>query len=122
MNRDEYLAELAARTRGTAPERLLAELRDHIEDATRHHDECDALARLGAPEEVAAAWTAHVRRRRSQTRRRAAVLALTVASAVSLAVAQHASGGHSAPQQHCAVGHHLGVGRSAHCLGPVRSR
>lgn len=122
MNRDEYLAELAARTRGSAPERLLAELRDHIEDATREHQERDALERLGAPEEVAAAWTAHVRRRRSQTRRRAAVFALTVATAASLAVAQHASGGHSAPQRQCAARHHSGVGRSAHCFGPARGR
>lgn len=105
MNADDYLDEVAAQTRGCAPQRLLAELRDHLDDAARDGDVRAAVELLGAPQVVAAAWRDHVRRRRAQTRRRAAVLTLTVATAASLAVAQHASG-HRQLHQPCVARAH----------------
>ena len=115
MNADEYLEALAAQTRGSAPERLLAELRDHLDDAARDGDARAATELLGTPQVVASAWRDHVRRRRAQTRRRAALLTLTVATAASLAVAQHASG-HRQLHQPCAGRPH------AACPAPAAGR
>jgi hypothetical protein len=111
LNRDRYLQALGAELGGprAARERLLAELRDHLDDAIadevtvgRAPDDADhiALARLGAPADVSAPWSSYVRRRRRETRKRAGVIALAAATACALAVVQHASG-HREPSAAC---------------------
>jgi hypothetical protein len=111
LNRDRYFKALAAELPGprAARERLLAELRDHLDDAIadevtlgRAPDDADhiALARLGAPADVSAPWSIFVRRRRRETRKRAGVITLAAATACALAVVQHASG-HRQPSTTC---------------------
>jgi hypothetical protein len=111
LNRDRYFKALAAELPGprAARERLLAELRDHLDDAIadevtvgRAPDDADhiALARLGAPADVTAPWSIYVRRRRRETRKRAGVITLAAATACALAVVQHASG-HRQPSTTC---------------------
>src|SRR5436309_2991323 len=74
-------------------------LRDHIDDAFAAGLD-DAVTRLGPPAAVVSAWRAHISAARARTRRRAALLALTVATTGALGVAQHASG-HRAPRGGC---------------------
>ncbi len=105
---NEYLslieAELAGNRNSRA--RLLTELGDHIEDAlavdpTRDQTHLEAtIARLGAPSDVTTPWRTLIQERRAQTRRRAALLTLTTATAITLGIAQHASG-HRNPNQRC---------------------
>jgi uncharacterized membrane protein len=98
---DDYLARVERELCGgrSARRRLLAELRDHIDDALAAGD-VHAVASLGEPSAVVAAWRAHVTATRGRTRRRAALLALTVATTGALGVVQHASG-HRAPRVPC---------------------
>jgi HAAS len=111
LNRDRYFQALAAELGGprAARERLLAELRDHLDDAIADEvtvgcapDDADhiALTRLGAPTDISAPWSILVRRRRRETRKRAGVIALAAATACALAVVQHASG-HRQPSTTC---------------------
>lgn len=103
MRRSSYLAAVAGPLQGprAARARFLTELRDHVDDAVADGvaagcavDEAErvALARLGTPAEIAAAWQSYAARRRRENRKRAAVFALAAATASALAVAQHASG------------------------------
>lgn len=103
MKRDRYMRSLAAELRGphAARERLLVELRDHIDDATAdeltqgrpiHDAEQLAIDRLGAAHDITGPWQAYIGRRRRETRRRVALLTIAAATASVLAVAQHASG------------------------------
>lgn len=103
MKRDDYLRAVAADLRGprAARERLLVELRDHIDDSIAEevaagHTHGDAeqlsLERFGPPIEIAGPWHAYLRDRRRETRKRAALLTMAAATACALAVAQHASG------------------------------
>jgi hypothetical protein len=98
---ETYLVDVAAQVRGAGSRRLRAELRGHIDDAIAHHvasgrDPTEAvqlaLERLGAADELVAAWTAQARVRRVRARRRAALVAFAAVTASSLALVQHASG------------------------------
>ena len=111
LNRDRYFQALAADLGGprAARERLLVELRDHLDDAIadevtvgRASDDADeiALERLGGPSDVSAPWSVYVRSRRRETRKRAGVITLAAATACALAVVQHASG-HRQPSESC---------------------
>ncbi|MFL5926140.1 MAG: HAAS signaling domain-containing protein [Gaiellaceae bacterium] len=100
---DGYLAQVERALCGSrsARGRLLAELRAHVEDSlAAGHAPDEAIARLGTADDVAAAWRAHTVARRSDDRRRGAVLALAVATTAALGIAQHASG-HRPPAPHC---------------------
>jgi hypothetical protein len=101
MTGEEYLVRVERELCGSrsARRRLLGELRDHLEDAAGEGVD-DAVERLGAPGDVVAAWRAHVSATRARTRRRAAVLALTLTTTGALGVVQHASG-HRAPRHAC---------------------
>jgi uncharacterized membrane protein len=100
---DEYLTGVERELCGgrAARGRLLQELRDHIDDAFAAGVD-DPVERLGSPAGVVTAWRAHVRVTRARTRRRAALLALTVATTGALGVVQHASG-HRPPHPSCAA-------------------
>ena len=50
---DDYLADLRGRLR-IPPDRILAEVEDHLREGAVHHGESTAIARFGAPEVVAA--------------------------------------------------------------------
>jgi uncharacterized membrane protein len=105
---DEYLAQVEPGLCGgrSARRRLLAELRAHIEDALA--EGCtseEAIARVGAVDDVVAAWRAHAVPVRAQNRLRGAVLALAVATTAALGIAQHASGHRAPPPAPCAVAH-----------------
>jgi hypothetical protein len=98
---ETYLASLAAQARGAGARRLRAELRDHLDDAIRHHVAagCDpaeaallALERLGPADELLAVWKGQANARRVQTRRRAGLVAFAAVTASALALVQHASG------------------------------
>jgi uncharacterized membrane protein len=107
----EYLDEVERQLCGgrSARRRLLAELRDHIDDAFDAGVD-DAVARLGTPADVVGTWRAHVTASRARTRRRAALLALTVATTGALGVVQHASG-HRPPHAACRpAGAHAAAG------------
>jgi hypothetical protein len=90
---DTYLALVAQTARGPRGKRLETELRDHVADALADgQSEALVLERLGSPEEALAAWHAYARRSRSRTRRRVAAVTLLAACASALAVVQLASG------------------------------
>ena len=85
-------------------ERLVHELRDHLEDAVAAHmaggaeraeAERQALADLGPLTAVAEAWEARCARRRRHTRRQLAAAMVAVVAATMLAVTQHADGHHN---------------------------
>jgi HAAS domain-containing protein len=102
---ETYLAAIATNVRGPGARRLAVELHDHVEDALANGvAPAEVLERLGPPEEALAAWQARIRRRRTDTRRRAAFVAFAVATAAALGVVQHASG-HRAPRPACRVTH-----------------
>ena len=100
---ESYLAAIAANARGPGARRLAVELHDHVEDAFADGVvPAEVMERLGPPEEALAAWQSRVRRRRMDSRRRAAFVAFAVVTASALGVVQHASG-HRAPHQACGV-------------------
>jgi hypothetical protein len=67
--RDDYLASVAELVRGSGSDRLLVELRDHIDDAAEEGiADAVAIARLGAAEDVSNAWRSYIRARRARTR------------------------------------------------------
>jgi uncharacterized membrane protein len=108
MEPEEYLRDVEQGLRGSrrAQRRLLAELQDHIEDALEAAGAGanDVMARVGEPDDVVGPWRAHAIAVRAQNRRRAAVLALAVASGAALGIAQHASG-HRTPPAACPAAH-----------------
>jgi uncharacterized membrane protein len=124
MKPPEYLRRVEAGLAGgrSARERLLTELRDHIEDALADparaggEAEQEVVARLGDPREVTVPWRADVLARRGQVRRRAALLTLTLATTLTLGIAQHASG-HRPPSHGC-----TGRTAAAHASCPNRAR
>jgi len=100
---ERYLRELAALVPGSrrTRRRLLAEIGDHLEDATRaNHDagmraalaEQRAVEHLGPPAALAQAWHARCARLRRRRRGRGAMLVVTAAIGSILAAAQHADG------------------------------
>ncbi|NUR77089.1 MAG: hypothetical protein HOQ28_12495 [Thermoleophilia bacterium] len=122
MDPQDYLRAVAGDLGGSrgARTRLLTELRDHIEDSLEAEGRRagEVMARLGAPGDVVASWQAHTAAVRAQNRRRAAVLALAVATTVALGIVQHASG-HRTPHQVCsaAPSSHAGPGASRRPTG-----
>ncbi len=124
MTPDEYLSRIETELAGSRParERLLTELRDHIEDAlsvglTEDQSCVEAtIARLGQPNEITTPWRTLIQERRAQTRRRAAVLTLTTATAITLGIAQHASG-HRNPSHGCTTISHGPTTTCAHRPG-----
>jgi len=110
MTPEEYLCELASGLPGprSARRRLLAELRDHLDDlvaaelaagAGRAEAGERAVERLGGAAAVTAAWAAQYARPHARQRARMLALVLAVALASVLAVAQHAQGGRDRKQQ-----------------------
>jgi hypothetical protein len=90
----------------TFDERLVRELRDHLEDsvaarmaggAEREEAERLALADLGPLTAVEDAWKARCARRRRHNRRQLAAAVVAVTAASMLAVTQHAEGRHNPP-------------------------
>jgi hypothetical protein len=112
---DRYLRELTARVAGSrrARERLLTEIRDHLDDAAAAHRnagmqprqaEQRALELLGEPVELAEAWDARCALLRRRRRGRAAILIATTAAAALLGAAQHADGHRDPPaSQRCSI-------------------
>jgi hypothetical protein len=97
---ERYLGEVDALLTGPRGERrrLLDELRGHVADAVAAGvPEDEAVAALGAPGSVAAAWRARCDRQAARLRRRVGVCVLGLAAASVLAVAQHAAGGRPLP-------------------------
>jgi hypothetical protein len=101
--RREFLLELASSLRGPrrAKRRLLLEVEQHLADAVRAEAlpgrdldkaESAAVARLGPPERIAASWNDGQSELRGARRRGYAALALLVALAGALGLAQYASG------------------------------
>jgi uncharacterized membrane protein len=114
MTPDEFLAEVERGLSGgrSTRGRLLAELRAHLEDSVAAgNPPAEAIERVGTAEEVVAAWRAHAAARRTENRRRGAVLALAVATTGALGIAQHASG-HRPPAPDCPRAH---SSASSHC-------
>jgi uncharacterized membrane protein len=114
MTPDEYLAEVERVLSGSRSTRgrLLAELHAHVEDSlAAGSTPAEAMARVGTVDDVVAAWRKHAVARRSDNRRRGAVLALAVATTAALGIAQHASG-HRPPAAHCTHAH---PESSSHC-------
>ena len=114
---DGYLRELSTRLTGSrrTRARLLAEIRDHLDDsivasvaagvepALAEHE---AVGRLGAAETLTDAWEARCSRLRARRRRHVALLAGVAAVASVLGVAQHADGRRdpTAPVRLCSPG------------------
>jgi hypothetical protein len=101
--RRQFLLELAACLRGPrrARRRLLLEVEQHLADAVRAEAlpggdlgraESAAVARLGSPETIASSWNDGQSELRGARRRGYAALALLVALAGALGLAQYASG------------------------------
>lgn len=102
---DEFMAALAASLRGSrrARNRLLTEIRAHVEDAadaersTGMNDadtEATILERLGSPQALGQAWSeTHAERRRTAHKRCLGVVAASLAGVTLLGVTQHAEGG-----------------------------
>jgi len=114
MTLDEYLTKVESGLSGSRSTRgrLLAELRAHVEDSLAAGcSPAEAMARVGTVDDVVAAWRKHAVARRSENRRRGAVLALALATTAALGIAQHASG-HRPPAAHCAHAH---AESSTHC-------
>ena len=99
----DYLRALEKSLAGSrrSRDRLLAELRAHLDDAIAERvadgvepaeAEGLALAGLGPVEDVAGAWRARCARCRRHTHRNVAVTVVATAAAAVLAVAQHADG------------------------------
>src|SRR5579863_9633190 len=100
---DRYLHDLERQLEGSrrARKRLLAEIRDHLEDAVvtqratgvpPERAEQQALEQLGAPQTVAETWNARCSHLRKKQRLRGTLIIVTVATATILAAAQHANG------------------------------
>jgi hypothetical protein len=100
---NRYLEDVSVRLTGPrrTRQRLLAEIRDHLDDALAANlgagmspaDAAEhAARRLGPPAAVADAWQARCSRLRTHQRRRAAILIAAAAAAAVLAAAQHAQG------------------------------
>jgi HAAS len=117
-----YLQDLAQRMAGSrrTRRRLLAELRDHVDDAVAAQldagvdaaeAERHAIARLGPPDALARAWRARCVRVRTRRRGRAAMLAGATALAAVLAVTQHADGRSPTAPTACPSG----GAHAAHC-------
>lgn len=107
---ERFVAEVSSLLEGSARDRarLCEELAAHLEDArARGLDEAQALAQLGTPESIAAAWNARCARRRTQQRLRAASVAGVAAAASLLAVVQYAQGApaHKAPPSTTTTAH-----------------
>jgi hypothetical protein len=105
MEPGAYLRAVEAGLCGSraAQKRLLAELRDHVEDALEAGaDPDEVMERVGTAADVVGPWRTHAVAVRAQNRRRAAVLALAVATTAALGIAQHASG-HRTPTVSCRV-------------------
>jgi len=101
--RDVYLRDVAGRLAGSrrTRTRLLAEIRDHLDDAAAANRsagmhplqaEQRAVELLGNPASLAEGWEARCSRLRRRRRGRAAMLIATSAIASILAAAQHADG------------------------------
>jgi hypothetical protein len=101
--RRQFLLELATSLRGPrrARRRLLLELEHHLADAVSAEAlpggdlgkaESAAVARLGSPETIAVSWNDGQSELRGARRRGYAALALLVALAGALGLAQYASG------------------------------
>jgi hypothetical protein len=123
-----YLRELSGRIfrLGRGEKRLLAELRDHLEDSTAAHltrglTPADAAVRAidltGPAAEIAEDWDTRRRRRRRRQRNRAGALIATVAAATALAAAQHAQGRHTPTRHPCSTAGSTAT-RSAPCDTP----
>lgn len=97
---ERYLGEVEALLAGPRDERrrLLDELRAHLADAAAAGvPEEDAVAALGDPGSVAAAWHTRCARQAARVRRRVGACVLGLAAASVLAVTQHAEGGRPRP-------------------------
>jgi hypothetical protein len=100
---ERYLGEVRALLTGPRDERrrLLDELRGHLADAVAAGiPEEEAVAALGAPAAVAAAWCSRCDRQSARVRRRVGACVVALAAASVLAVAQHAEGSGRAPAPH----------------------
>jgi hypothetical protein len=129
MKRDQYFFALGAQLGGprAARERLISELRDHVEDAiadelatgrSLREAEDATLNRLGNPTAIAEPWHAYVQSRRRETRKRAGLVTMAAATACALAVAQHASGLRE-PNKPCTTGAaEHSSGHDSTCPGP----
>jgi hypothetical protein len=129
MRRDQYFVALGAELGGPrgARERLISELRDHVEDAiadevatgrSLREAEDATLNRLGSPTAIAEPWRTYVQNRRRETRKRAGLVTLAAATACALAVAQHASGLRE-PNKPCTTGAaEHSSGHDSTCPGP----
>jgi hypothetical protein len=98
---DEYLSALSGLPGASLDRRLLAELRDHLQDATAANLAAGlstavatrrALEALGPPAALAEAWESRRRRRRQQQRLRLGLVIAAAAAATILAAAQYADG------------------------------
>ncbi len=129
---DGYLRELSTRLTGSrrTRARLLAEIRDHLDDSivasidagvSPALAEDEAVGRLGAAEKLTEAWEARCSRLRARRRRHVALLAGVAAVASVLGVAQHADGRRdpTVPVRRCAPAPGL-ADRS--CVDPVVAR
>lgn len=89
---EEYLRELDGqlRVRGRARRRLLAECRDHLQDASAVHGEREAVDRFGAAAELAASFDAEIAARRAN-RATIACLGAVLALAGSTLALLHAA-------------------------------
>lgn len=111
---ESYVRELSAKIAraGRLEQRLLTELRDHLEDSTAAHvatgmtpeDAARRAIELAGPAAaIAEDWDTRRDRRRRRQRKRAGAFIGAVASATALAAAQHAQGRHTPPQHPCAT-------------------
>jgi len=123
-----YLGELSGRIfrLGRGEKRLLAELRDHLEDSTAAHltrgmTPADAAMRAidltGPAAEIAEDWEVRRRKRRRRQRNRAGALIAALAAATTLAAAQHAQGRHTPARHPCSAAGSTST-RSATCDPP----
>jgi len=97
---ERYLGEVEALLTGPRDERrrLLDELRSHLVDAAAAGvPDDEAVAALGDPGSVAAAWRTRCARQAARVRRRVGACVLGLAAASLLAVTQHAEGGRPRP-------------------------
>jgi hypothetical protein len=127
---DLYLRELSTRITGPAraQNRLLAEIRDHLDDAIAAgisagmgptEAERQAVENLGPSAVLSHAWEARCATLRAQRRGRTALLVGAVAIASALGVVQHADGrrdptpNHPCPHGHLATHPSCKAGRRA---------
>lgn len=118
---DLYLRDLSTQVTGSrrTRTRLLAELRDHLDDAVAAgidagleatEAEEQAIEKLGSSDALTRAWEARRSRLRRRRRGRIAMLVGAAAVASALGVAQHADG-RRAPIRSCSGGSVVATGR-----------